>query len=402
MSSVSEIVALEFRGPGRRARCASSGARTSSARFEPDRPRRAAGLAARRRARLGRDRGGAGDLGAARRRAPAGDRGAAPAGAEGHGEELVAGAHRRPRRAFEQLDETLLSTEYDGPTGGRAGSGSSSTRPRTRSRSGSPARPRRLRLRRQRRRQPANGAALRAAFGGGERRRSARHAARDVRRPPIRAVISDFGGVLTTPLMNSFAAFQDRTGISPESLGRAMQAIAERDGEHPLYELETGRMTEADFLSRRRGGARARARPPARDAQLQGDLLRGAGAERADDRAHARDPARRGHRMALLTNNVREWEHLWRSMLPVDEIFELVIDSGFVGMRKPDPGIYELTIARLAGINRRGVPVRRRRARQRRSRAGDRDGRGPLPRQRAGDRRDPRRAAARRLNRRYG
>ena len=51
--------------------------------------------------------------------------------------------------------------------------------------------------------------------------------------------------------------------------------------------------------------------------------------------------------MALLTNNVREWEPLWRSMLPVDEIFELVVDSGFVGMRKPDPAIYELTIERL-------------------------------------------------------
>jgi hypothetical protein len=31
----------------------------------------------------------------------------------------------------------------------------------------------------------------------------------------IRAVISDFGGVLTTPLLRSFAAFQDRTGIAP-------------------------------------------------------------------------------------------------------------------------------------------------------------------------------------------
>ena len=35
----------------------------------------------------------------------------------------------------------------------------------------------------------------------------------------------------------------------------------------------------------------------------------------------------------------------------MDEIFELVVDSGFVGMRKPDPRIYELTVARLAGIN---------------------------------------------------
>jgi putative hydrolase of the HAD superfamily len=61
----------------------------------------------------------------------------------------------------------------------------------------------------------------------------------------------------------------------------------------------------------------------------------------------------RGYRMAICTNNVREWEHRWRAMLPVDEIFDLVIDSAFVGMRKPDPGIYELTLARL------GVPAER-------------------------------------------
>jgi putative hydrolase of the HAD superfamily len=55
-----------------------------------------------------------------------------------------------------------------------------------------------------------------------------------------------------------------------------------------------------------------------------------------------------GMRMALLTNNVREWEPLWRAKLPdVDEIFEVIVDSGFVGMRKPEPEIYELTLARL-------------------------------------------------------
>jgi putative hydrolase of the HAD superfamily len=54
-----------------------------------------------------------------------------------------------------------------------------------------------------------------------------------------------------------------------------------------------------------------------------------------------------GYRMAILTNNVREWEPLWRGMLPVDEIFELVVDSAFVGLRKPDPRIYQLTLERL-------------------------------------------------------
>jgi putative hydrolase of the HAD superfamily len=55
-----------------------------------------------------------------------------------------------------------------------------------------------------------------------------------------------------------------------------------------------------------------------------------------------------GYRMAMLTNNVREWEPLWRAMLPVDEIFETVVDSGFVGCRKPESRIYELTLERIA------------------------------------------------------
>jgi putative hydrolase of the HAD superfamily len=55
----------------------------------------------------------------------------------------------------------------------------------------------------------------------------------------------------------------------------------------------------------------------------------------------------RGYRMAICTNNVREWEPLWRAKLPVDEIFDVVVDSGFVGYRKPEPQIYELTLERL-------------------------------------------------------
>jgi putative hydrolase of the HAD superfamily len=159
-------------------------------------------------------------------------------------------------------------------------------------------------------------------------------------------VISDFGGVLTTPLIGSFAAFQDQTGISAEQLGIAMQATAERDGAHPLFELETGRLTEGEFLTRI-----AAALEPAlghrpkmlRFSEIYFEALEPN--ERMIDLM--RDLRGRGYRMALLTNNVREWEPLWRSMLPVDEIFELVVDSGFVGVRKPDPPIYELTLQRL-------------------------------------------------------
>jgi putative hydrolase of the HAD superfamily len=162
-------------------------------------------------------------------------------------------------------------------------------------------------------------------------------------------VISDFGGVLTTPLIGSFAQVQDETGIAPEALGKAMQAIAAADGAHPLFELETGRLTEADFLAKLA-------------AALEPDLGHRPELHRFSEiyfRAlHPNEPMielmretkASGRRMALLTNNVREWEPLWRGMLPVDEIFELVVDSGFVGMRKPDREIYELTLDRLGDV----------------------------------------------------
>ena len=58
----------------------------------------------------------------------------------------------------------------------------------------------------------------------------------------------------------------------------------------------------------------------------------------ADDRLRCAELRERGLRTALLTNNVREWEPLWRAKLPeLDEIFEVVVDSAFVGLRKPDP-----------------------------------------------------------------
>jgi putative hydrolase of the HAD superfamily len=166
----------------------------------------------------------------------------------------------------------------------------------------------------------------------------------------VQAVVSDFGGVLTSPLLDSFAAFQDSSGISLEALGTAMAAIAARHGANPLFELETGRMTEAGFL---------RALGEELTAQVGRDVeLHGFGAryfehlhpnERMID--YMRELAGRGYKLAICTNNVREWERLWRAKLPVDEIFEVVVDSGFVGVRKPEARIYEITLERL------GVPA---------------------------------------------
>jgi putative hydrolase of the HAD superfamily len=162
----------------------------------------------------------------------------------------------------------------------------------------------------------------------------------------ITAIISDFGGVLTSPLLHAFEAFRDRSGVPLEALGTAMATLHERDGAHPLFELETGRLSEADFL----GGLERQL-----SAQLQRDVDMTGFSERYFEHLHPnqalidymRELRQRGYRMAICTNNVREWEPLWRAKLPVDEIFDVVVDSAFVGMRKPEPGIYELTLAHL-------------------------------------------------------
>ena len=114
-------------------------------------------------------------------------------------------------------------------------------------------------------------------------------------------------------------------------------------GEHPLFALERGEIAETEF--HRRVAAHL---PEGFDlARLQAlyfehiepnpEMIEFVGEVR-----------RRGVRTALLTNNVREWEARWRSKLPeIDELFEVVVDSAFVGMRKPEPAIYELTVERL-------------------------------------------------------
>lgn len=160
-------------------------------------------------------------------------------------------------------------------------------------------------------------------------------------------LISDFGGVLTTPLQEAFLAYQEEAGVSLEELGRAMGAAAEEHGDHPLFALERGEITEAEFRARI-------------EAHLDGgfdlERLHALLLERLQPNRpmieFVRELRGRGLRAALLTNNVREWEPLWRTKLPeLDELFEVVVDSAFVGLRKPDPAIYELTLERLGGVS---------------------------------------------------
>jgi putative hydrolase of the HAD superfamily len=164
----------------------------------------------------------------------------------------------------------------------------------------------------------------------------------------IRAVVSDFGGVLTAPLMGAFARFQADTGVPPEAFGEALERAATvSDGRNPLFELEVGAISEGEFLATL---ARELEAVVGRPVALHGfgERYMNAIDPNGELFAHYRALHAGGMRLALLTNNVREWEPFWRTKLPIDEIFETVVDSAFVGVRKPDPAIYAIVLERLA------------------------------------------------------
>ena len=122
----------------------------------------------------------------------------------------------------------------------------------------------------------------------------------------------------------------------------------DRDTDHPWHRLERG---EVGFGEARRSII---------------DLAAAAGFELAPVKILARmslggglrdplvDRARgvrgRGDRTALVTNNVREFSETWRSLLPLDELFDVVVDSSEVGMRKPDPAIFGHALELVGGI----------------------------------------------------
>ena len=119
-----------------------------------------------------------------------------------------------------------------------------------------------------------------------------------------------------------------------------------RDTDHPWHRLERGEIT---FMDAR--GEILESSCTTVGVELDLIELFAAFTGEANARPDMVELARRigasGRTVALLTNNLAEFNDGWRSLLPVDELFDQVVDSSREGMRKPDPAIYHLTQERL-------------------------------------------------------
>jgi len=160
----------------------------------------------------------------------------------------------------------------------------------------------------------------------------------------IDTVIFDVGGVLAATGRHSDFAKR----FPPEHAERVIKLFVgdyAEDGDHPWHRLERGEITfeenrRLNRIALAEAGIELPAPPPGgapmivfTPSEPMVELVKELRAAEI--------------RMGVLTNNVLEFRENWRSMMPFDEWFDDIVDSHEVGLRKPNPAIFQLALARL-------------------------------------------------------
>jgi putative hydrolase of the HAD superfamily len=162
----------------------------------------------------------------------------------------------------------------------------------------------------------------------------------------LRGLLVDYGGVLTTPLADATAAWLRADGIDPERFSRLMRRWLATDADsNAVHDLETGRMSAVDFERRLAAELLDGTADPGIRPQAAGMLARMFAGFRPEATMMeiVRTARRAGVRTGLLSNS-------WGPDYPRegwDTLFDTVVISGEVGLRKPDPAIYRLAAERL-------------------------------------------------------
>ena len=172
----------------------------------------------------------------------------------------------------------------------------------------------------------------------------------------IEAVIFDFGGVLASNGRPSDVA--KRFPNDPvDKVMKVMMGDYGQDTDHPWHRLERGEISMMEY--------REQLAPLVIEAGLQPTASSlDTPAPRTTDSKNlptigfAFEPNQlvielvhelkaSEFRLGVLTNNVRELRQAWWPMLDFANIFDDVVDSHEVGMRKPNHAIYRLSLSRL-------------------------------------------------------
>ncbi len=159
----------------------------------------------------------------------------------------------------------------------------------------------------------------------------------------LKAVLFDFGGVFTDSPFHAFSAYATKIGATREQVTEIVFGGYVVDSDHPWHQVERGEITLEN--------ARERIMALGREQGLDVDIwevfmamAENGGGLRTELVDYVPRIRASGLATGIITNNVVEFRDHWRGMLPVDELFDFVIDSSEVGMRKPNPAIFELAL----------------------------------------------------------
>lgn len=157
----------------------------------------------------------------------------------------------------------------------------------------------------------------------------------------IRAVFFDYGGVLTTSPFDAFASLEERSGL-PRGFIRSVNAT---NPDHNAWaRLERNEIDLETFVARFGDEARA-AGHDVDGAEVLACLV----GELRPKMIELVRRCRTRYVTGLLTNNFVGLDSSLIGGSRVRELFDVVVESSVVGVRKPDPEFYEIACAQ-AGV----------------------------------------------------
>jgi putative hydrolase of the HAD superfamily len=166
------------------------------------------------------------------------------------------------------------------------------------------------------------------------------------------AILFDFSGVMVSSAFDAIARHASGHGMTEDEFLEFLLGPYAEDGDHAWHRAERGEIGILDWATDTM--ARAEEAGMGLDLSFMAGML--GDLEVYDVMVEAARTLRaEGYRTSLLTNNIAEGRDSWRPLLPLDELFDDVVDSCEVGLRKPNPQIYLLALQRLGTLG--GAPV---------------------------------------------
>ncbi len=164
----------------------------------------------------------------------------------------------------------------------------------------------------------------------------------------MKAILFDFGGVFMKSPFSVLDQVAAEAGLDINELMPIVFGDYGEDGHHPWHQLERGEITLDQ--------AREHILALGLERQLHTDIYELFAQFSDVDKnmnstliSQLHQWKAQGIKLAIVTNNLKEFDH-WRQLFPfaIDDVFDVISDSCYLGFRKPGAEIFQFTLDKLS------------------------------------------------------